>query len=272
MSNTPKRISVDYIDCNRKENPETLLQTYEDGTKYVECSELSEGQCQIDGTKCTFVQDLRKIVRVAIIECAERKVPRTPLQIYNDKSKVIICPEVNDQHCKITNTICPFIHEDTKEFLINVDQDLHHLILRLIEEYPSTEYKPLIEYITDYFQRIYVKEKLKKHKGNITQASVDADVDINYFKKLIKRYGIDIVNIKKNPNIDDDIDNSTEIIPQFFTENFKDFKNKFISLFQKLYISDLLISNQGNISLAAKAADIDRKFFRKLMRRYSIAS
>ncbi|MCC6746214.1 MAG: sigma 54-interacting transcriptional regulator [Deltaproteobacteria bacterium] len=51
---------------------------------------------------------------------------------------------------------------------------------------------------------------------------------------------------------------------------FKDAKEKWISSFERDYIVGLLRKNNGNISHAAREADIDRKYFRKLMRKYGI--
>ena len=51
---------------------------------------------------------------------------------------------------------------------------------------------------------------------------------------------------------------------------FKDAKEKWVSSFERDYIITLLKKNKGNISHAAREADIDRKYFRKLMRKYGI--
>ena len=42
--------------------------------------------------------------------------------------------------------------------------------------------------------------------------------------------------------------------------------------FEEDYIASLLKKNKGNISHAAKEADIDRKYFRKLMKKYGITA
>jgi transcriptional regulator of acetoin/glycerol metabolism len=51
---------------------------------------------------------------------------------------------------------------------------------------------------------------------------------------------------------------------------FKDAKERWVAGFERDYILALLKKNGGNISHAAKEADIDRKYFRKLMRKYGI--
>ena len=51
---------------------------------------------------------------------------------------------------------------------------------------------------------------------------------------------------------------------------FKEAKERWVSSFEREYILKLLQRNNGNISHAAREADIDRKYFRKLMRKYSI--
>jgi transcriptional regulator with GAF, ATPase, and Fis domain len=51
---------------------------------------------------------------------------------------------------------------------------------------------------------------------------------------------------------------------------FKEAKERWVSSFERDYIMALLKKNEGNISHAAREADIDRKYFRKLMRKYGI--
>ncbi|MBK8480093.1 MAG: sigma 54-interacting transcriptional regulator [Proteobacteria bacterium] len=51
---------------------------------------------------------------------------------------------------------------------------------------------------------------------------------------------------------------------------FKDAKERWVSGFERDYILSLLKKSNGNISHAAREADIDRKYFRKLMRKYDI--
>ena len=55
-------------------------------------------------------------------------------------------------------------------------------------------------------------------------------------------------------------------------QTFKDAKEEWISSFERDYIRSLLQKNGGNISHAAREADIDRKYFRKLMKKYDIAA
>ncbi len=51
---------------------------------------------------------------------------------------------------------------------------------------------------------------------------------------------------------------------------FKDAKERWVATFERDYILQMLRRNGGNISHAARAADIDRKYFRKLMKKYDI--
>lgn len=53
---------------------------------------------------------------------------------------------------------------------------------------------------------------------------------------------------------------------------FKDAKELWIAQFEQKYVAFLLKKHKGNISHAARTADIDRKYFRKLMRKYDIDS
>jgi transcriptional regulator with GAF, ATPase, and Fis domain len=51
---------------------------------------------------------------------------------------------------------------------------------------------------------------------------------------------------------------------------FKDAKEIWVASFEREYIGHLLRKNRNNISHAAREAEIDRKYFRKLMRKYAI--
>lgn len=51
---------------------------------------------------------------------------------------------------------------------------------------------------------------------------------------------------------------------------FKDAKERWIAAFERDYVLSLLRRHTGNISHSAREADIDRKYFRKLMRKYDI--
>ena len=51
---------------------------------------------------------------------------------------------------------------------------------------------------------------------------------------------------------------------------FKDAKELWVAAFEREYLVELLRKNRGNISHAAREAEIDRKYFRKLMRKYDI--
>ncbi|MCA9564541.1 MAG: sigma-54-dependent Fis family transcriptional regulator, partial [Myxococcales bacterium] len=64
---------------------------------------------------------------------------------------------------------------------------------------------------------------------------------------------------------------STLHVPSKLNElGFKDAKETWLSAFEKDYIESLLEKNEYNISSAAREADIDRKYFRKLMKKYGI--
>ncbi|MEM1417195.1 MAG: sigma 54-interacting transcriptional regulator, partial [Myxococcota bacterium] len=53
---------------------------------------------------------------------------------------------------------------------------------------------------------------------------------------------------------------------------FKDAKDAWVQTFERDYVESLLRRNGGNISHAAREADIDRKYFRKLMKKYGITA
>ncbi len=51
---------------------------------------------------------------------------------------------------------------------------------------------------------------------------------------------------------------------------FKEAKQEWISVFERDYLTELLIRHDGNISQAAREADLDRKYFRTLMDKHGI--
>ena len=53
---------------------------------------------------------------------------------------------------------------------------------------------------------------------------------------------------------------------------FKVAKEEWITSFERDYIADLLRRHGGNISQAAREADIDRKYFRKLMDKHEVSA
>jgi transcriptional regulator with GAF, ATPase, and Fis domain len=57
---------------------------------------------------------------------------------------------------------------------------------------------------------------------------------------------------------------------EVLNSTFKEAKERWVSSFERDYIVLLLKKNNGNISHAAREADIDRKYFRKLMKKYEI--
>jgi transcriptional regulator with GAF, ATPase, and Fis domain len=60
--------------------------------------------------------------------------------------------------------------------------------------------------------------------------------------------------------------------PRDVDGTFKDAKEQWIAAFERDYIRQLLEKNENNISHAAREADIDRKYFRKLMKKYGIGA
>jgi DNA-binding NtrC family response regulator len=60
--------------------------------------------------------------------------------------------------------------------------------------------------------------------------------------------------------------------PELLAEGvtFKDAKERWVATFERDYILQMLRRHGGNISHAARDADIDRKYFRKLMKKYDI--
>ena len=71
---------------------------------------------------------------------------------------------------------------------------------------------------------------------------------------------------------DDDTDLHTAVPAGLAELPFKDAKEEWVSTFERDYVLSLLRKNNMNISHAAREADIDRKYFRKLMKKYGITA
>ena len=65
-------------------------------------------------------------------------------------------------------------------------------------------------------------------------------------------------------------DETGTVMPLGLAKTFKEAKEEWVSTFERDYISNLLRRNNANISHAAKEAEIDRKYFRKLMKKYHL--
>jgi len=78
--------------------------------------------------------------------------------------------------------------------------------------------------------------------------------------------GIGIVRRRQSP----EQRTAQEKMEQVVEKPFKEAKEEWVSSFERDYILNLLKRNSNNISHAAREADIDRKYFRKLMRKYDI--
>ena len=59
-------------------------------------------------------------------------------------------------------------------------------------------------------------------------------------------------------------------MPLGLAKTFKEAKEEWIGTFERDYVLNLLRRNNSNISHAAKEAEIDRKYFRKLMKKYDV--
>ena len=55
-------------------------------------------------------------------------------------------------------------------------------------------------------------------------------------------------------------------------KSFKDAKEEWLSTFEKEYLASLLEKHSGNLSQAAREADVDRKHFRRLARKYALVA
>ena len=80
--------------------------------------------------------------------------------------------------------------------------------------------------------------------------------------------GMGLIQRRATP---EDITSERTMLASADTEKgFKEAKEEWLSNFEKDYIAALLKKNNHNISHAAREADIDRKYFRKLMKKYEL--
>ena len=68
----------------------------------------------------------------------------------------------------------------------------------------------------------------------------------------------------------DDASGESTTMPLGLAKTFKEAKEEWVSTFERDYVMNLLRRNNSNISHAAKEAEIDRKYFRKLMKKYEV--
>ena len=101
----------------------------------------------------------------------------------------------------------------------------------------------------------------------VERACAYTDDDLIHLEHLPEHIsGIGIVRRRQAPSTvtaKDRVDRSHNL-------PFKEAKEDWVSSFERDYILNLLKKNSFNISHAAREADIDRKYFRKLMKKYEI--
>lgn len=74
------------------------------------------------------------------------------------------------------------------------------------------------------------------------------------------------------PQTEPSSDMPAELPIDYENKTFKEAKEEWLSSFEGVYIRKLLERNNYNISQASRESDIDRKYFRKLMKKYGITN
>ncbi len=115
---------------------------------------------------------------------------------------------------------------------------------------------------TEYIQPEDLPEHISgigfiKSRGGTAAATEEADASLTDDVGLGIPLGLNAAESGTTMNVD-------------VGKNFKDAKEQWVSSFERDYIVNLLKRNDANISHAAKEADIDRKYFRKLMKKYEV--
>ncbi len=76
--------------------------------------------------------------------------------------------------------------------------------------------------------------------------------------------GVRVARPRENPEDD------TRRIEPVLDQNFKEAKEEWVSRFEKAYLADLMRRHTGNLTRAAKDANVDRKHLRRLLRKYGL--
>lgn len=101
----------------------------------------------------------------------------------------------------------------------------------------------------------------------VERACAYADDDFIHLEHLPENIsGIGIV--RRRPEVDSPT--AKDRVDRALNRPFKEAKEDWVSSFERDYIHNLLKKNSFNISHAAREADIDRKYFRKLMKKYGL--
>jgi len=83
--------------------------------------------------------------------------------------------------------------------------------------------------------------------------------------------GVNVIRHRVEPD-ETTVDQAFVPAPSSFNRSFKEAKGNLVAAFERDYIAALLKKNNHNISHAAREAQIDRKYFRKLMNKYGLAT
>lgn len=145
-----------------------------------------------------------------------------------------------------------------------------------IEMPPLRERKEDIELLADHFIRKFsnngdriikgiskeVIEVLKRYQwpGNIRELQ-------NVIERAVSLTEGPYITVK---DLADHVIDGSESGVHIKNMLFKDAKRRWLSTFEKKYISELLKKSKGNISLAAKRAGIDRKTIYRIIKRYGL--
>ena len=109
-------------------------------------------------------------------------------------------------------------------------------------------------------------------KAVLTAAGVDADAA--KIKALVASLeGVDIKEAIANASVAAPAAAAVAPAAQDFSNmSFKEAKEEWLASFEGEYIRTLLERNGYNISQASRESEIDRKYFRKLMKKYGISA
>ena len=148
---------------------------------------------------------------------------------------------------------------------------VHRLNIHSIVVPALRETKKEVPQLAEYYLEKYSKE-LSIPKKELTSSAKDKLMRYDWPGNLCELQ--DVIQkcmIQCNESVIDD--EHLDIVPSLYDADFsfQELKAKFLAHFEKDYITRLITEHRGNISKAAEAAQMDRRYFYRLMKKYKIS-
>ncbi len=148
-------------------------------------------------------------------------------------------------------------------------------VVRRISE--GSGYAEIKDELMEAFDRFCLPVFLRRSGGNIMAAARGADIDVKHFKRAMRACGITALNYDafnaRTPEEDKIFERTLRDNRHFFGDmGYKEAKDVVERIFQSTLVKNLLLRHGGNLVQAARAAQVDRKYFRALMKKFGITA